>query len=107
MSDAAMALPLARRIIVDGLLASTEDADALVYRVTPRGFFLAPREPGRVHDYRYDDDAETFHVFDQFGDPVGVVALDDDEWVAVLRGFNRVPFHFGGAQLLLAALSAK
>lgn len=102
-----MVLPLARRVIVDGLLASTPDADALVYRVTPRGFYLAPRDPGRVHDYRYEEEAVTFHVFDQFGDPVAYVALDDDEWVAVMRGFNRVPFHFGGARLLLAALEAK
>jgi hypothetical protein len=107
LNDGAFALPLARRIVVDGLLASTGDPDALVYRVTPRGFYLAPRStPGRVHDYRYDEDGQTFYVFDQLGDPVAIIVLKDDEWTTAMRGFSPVPFHFGGAQLLLAALAA-
>jgi hypothetical protein len=32
--------------------------------------------------------------------------LKDDEWTTAMRGFSAVPFHFGGAQLLLAALIA-
>ena len=106
MTDLGIALPLARRIVVDALLASTGDPDALVYRVTPRGFYLAPRRtPGRVHDYRYDDEGQTFYVFDQLGDPVALLTLKDDEWTTAMRGFSAVPFHFGGAQLLLAALA--
>jgi hypothetical protein len=107
MNDGACALPLARRIVVDALLASAGDPDELVYRVTPRGFYLAPRRtPGRVHDYRYDEESKTFYVFDHLGDPVALVVLKEDEWTTAMRGFSPVPFHFGGAQLLLAALVA-
>jgi hypothetical protein len=107
LNDRLCALPLARRIVVDGLLASTGDPDTLVYRVTPRGFYMAPRStPGRVHDYRYDEQSQTFYVFDQLGDPVALVILKDDEWTTSVRGLSPVPFHFGGAQLLLAALIA-
>ena len=107
LNDGVCALPLARRIVVDALLASAGDSDALVYRVTPRGFYLAPRRtPGRVHDYRYDEEAQTFYVFDQLGDPVALIVLKDDEWTTAMRGFSPVPFHFGGARLLLAALVA-
>lgn|GEM_PF-4691158 len=108
MNDAVCALPLARRIVVDALLATSGDPDALVYRVTPRGFYLAPRRtPSRVHDYRYDDESQTFYVFDRLGDPVALIVLKDDEWTTAMRGYSPVPFHFGGAQLLLASLSAE
>jgi hypothetical protein len=105
LNEAVCALPLARRIVVDALLASSGDPDALVYRVTPRGFYLAPRRtPSHVHDYRYDEESQTFYVFDRLGDPVALIVLKDDEWTTAMRGFSPVPFHFGGAQLLLAAL---
>src|SRR6202030_2351178 len=78
LNEAVCALPLARRIVVDALLASSGDPDALVYRVTPRGFYLAPRRtPGRVHDYRYDEESQTFYVFDRLGDPVALIVLKD------------------------------
>jgi hypothetical protein len=103
----ALDLPLARRIIVDGLFASTPDPHAYAYRTTQSGFYLAPKQiVGRVHDYRYEAADETFFVFDALGDPIGRVYLKDDEWIAGMDGVGELPFHFGGARLLLATLSA-
>jgi len=43
----------------------------------------------------------------RLGDPVALIVLKDDEWTTAMRGFSPVPFHFGGAQLLLASLIAE
>jgi len=107
MNDMLLSLPLARRIIVDGLFASAPDPHAYAYRTTHLGFYLAPKaQVGRVHDYRFDEPNQTFFVFDALGDPVGKVYLKDDEWVAGMRDVGELPFHFGGAKLLLATLTA-
>jgi hypothetical protein len=107
MMYAALGLPLARRIIVDGLFASTSDPHSYEYRTTHVGFYLAPKERvGRVHDYRYDERSETFLVFDALGDPVGRIYLKNDEWIAGMHDVGELPFHFGGAMLLLTTLSA-
>jgi len=107
VTRAALDLPLARRIIVDGLFASTPDPHAYAYRTTHAGFYLAPKQiAGRVHDYRYEQAGETFFVFDALGDPIGRVYLKEDEWIAGMDGVGELPFHFGGARLLLASLVA-
>lgn len=102
-----MSLPLARRIIVDALFASASDPHAFAYRSTHQGFYLAPKSlAGRVHDYRYEEPEQTFFVFDSLGDPVARVYLKEDEWVAGMQGVGEMPFHFGGAKLLLATLTS-
>jgi len=99
-------LPLARRIIVDALFASASDPHAYAYRATHVGFYLAPKDQaGRVHDYRYDEGGQTFFVYDSLGDPVARIFLKDDEWRAGMQGVGELPFHFGGAKLLLATLA--
>jgi hypothetical protein len=106
MTDLRLSLPLARRIIVDGLFASAADPHAYAYRTTHVGFFLAPKtQVGRVHDYRFDEPKQTFFVFDALGDPVGKIFLKEDEWIAGMQGVGELPFHFGGAKLLLATLT--
>ena len=106
MTELRLSLPLARRIIVDGLFASAADPHAFAYRTTHVGFFLAPKtQVGRVHDYRFDETNQTFFVFDALGDPVGKVFLKEDEWIAGMHGVGELPFHFGGAKLLLATLT--
>jgi hypothetical protein len=107
MDWAPLPLPTARRIIVDGLFASASDPHSYAYRTTHVGFYLAPKERvGHVHDYRYDERHQTFFVFDALGDPVGKIFLREDEWIAGMHGVGELPFHFGGAQLLLASLAA-
>ena len=107
MTELRLSLPLARRIIVDALFASASDPHAFAYRTTHVGFYLAPKtQAGRVHDYRYDEPGQIFFVFDSLGDPVARVFLKDDEWIAGMHGVGEMPFHFGGAQLLLANLTA-
>jgi hypothetical protein len=102
-----LTMPLARRIIVDALFASAHDPHAYAYRTTHIGFFLAPKaQAGRVHDYRYDEQGQTFFVFDSLGDPVATVFLKEDEWIAGMHGVGEMPFHFGGAKLLLATLTS-
>ena len=106
MTETRLSLPLARRIIVDGLFASATDPHAYAYRTTHVGFYLAPKaEIGRVHDYRFDENNQTFFVFDALGDPIGKIYLKDDEWIAGRHGVGELPFHFGGAKLLLATLT--
>jgi len=106
VTDTKLSLPLARRIIVDGLFASAADPHAYAYRTTFIGFYLAPKEQiGRVHDYRFDEPKQTFFVFDALGDPVARVYLKEDEWIAGMSGVGELPFHFGGAKLLLASLT--
>ena len=106
MTELRLPLPLARRIIVDGLFASAGDPHAYDYRTTHVGFYLGPKsQAGRVHDYRYDESNQTFFVFDALGDHVARVYLADDEWIAGMDGVGDLPFHFGGAKLLLATLS--
>lgn len=105
MSDLRLSLPLARRIIVDALFATAPDPHAFAYRTTHIGFYLAPKhQAGRVHDYRFDETGQIFFVFDSLGDPVARVFLKEDEWVAGMSGVGEMPFHFGGARLLLANL---
>ncbi len=107
MTEGRLSLPLARRIIVDALFASAHDPHAYAYRTTHVGFYLAPKAgAGRVHDYRFDEPGQTFFVFDSLGDPVARVFLKEDEWIAGLDGVGEMPFHFGGAQLLLATLTS-
>lgn len=106
MTDVRFSLPLARRIIVDGLFASTSDPHAYAYRTTHVGFYLAPKaQVGRVHDYRFDEPNQMFFVFDALGDPVARLYMKEDEWIAGMDGVGELPFHFGGAKLLLATLS--
>lgn len=106
MTEFKIGLPLARRIIVDALFASAADPHAYAYRATHVGFYLAPKDQaGRVHDYRYDENGQTFFVYDSLGDPVARVFLKDDEWRAGMQGVGELPFHFGGAKLLLATLA--
>lgn len=107
MTKLLLALPLARRIIVDALFASAHDPHAFAYRATHAGFYLGPKaQAGRVHDYRFDEPQQTFFVYDALGDPVARVFLKEDEWVAGMQGVGELPFHFGGATLLLATLTA-
>ena len=107
MTELHLSLPLARRIIVDALFASAQDPHAFAYRTTHVGFYLAPKaQAGRVHDYRFDEQGQMFFVFDSLGDPVARVYLKEDEWIAGMQGVGEMPFHFGGAKLLLATLTA-
>lgn len=107
MTELKFPLPLARRIIVDGLFASADDPHAYAYRATHAGFYLGPKaQAGHVHDYRYDETKQTFFVFDALGDHVGRIYLMDDEWIAGMAGVGDLPFHFGGAKLLLATLAS-
>jgi hypothetical protein len=107
MTELRLPLPLARRIIVDGLFASAQDPHAYAYRTTHVGFYLGPKaQAGRVHDYRFDEGNQTFFVFDALGDQVARVYMMEDEWIAGMEGVGDLPFHFGGAKLLLATLSS-